>query len=187
MRRQLLILLALICASSLTALTLITSASVAGTLSGTVKDPNGAVIVGAEVAVRNEVTGETRTATTDGEGRFKIEGLAPGRYTVSIARNGFKTAERSLVIEDTRTATLEVKLEVAETRAEVGVGAKGAVAANSDPHYRALRDGAAGETYAVSNLNSQARCRHAHAAERSAELSPASIGARGYGRLCRRW
>jgi hypothetical protein len=152
MRHPLLILLTFVCTISLFTLTAFTSQSAVSTLSGTVKDPAGAVVAGAQINVRNEATGETRSATTDGEGRFKVEGLAPGRYTVSITRSGFKAAERSVTVEATRAAAVEVKLEIAETRAEVNIGAKGATAANSDPNYRALRDGAASETYTVSNL-----------------------------------
>ncbi|HZS03764.1 MAG TPA: carboxypeptidase regulatory-like domain-containing protein [Blastocatellia bacterium] len=123
-----------------------------GTVSGTVRDPNGAVVVGAPVTVRSEATGETRNATTSGQGAFKVEGLAPGSYVVSVARDGFKPAERKVTVEPSKTATLEIKLEVAETRAEVSVGAKGKVAPNAEPNYRALRDGTFTESYGVSNL-----------------------------------
>jgi hypothetical protein len=123
-----------------------------GMLSGIVKDPKGAVVPNVQIAVRNEATGEMRRATTDGEGRFKVDGLGPARYLVSISRDGFKAIERNIVIESGKTATLEVRLEIAETRAEVNVGAKGSVAANSDLNYRALRDGDIVETYEVSGL-----------------------------------
>lgn len=117
-----------------------------------VKDPAGAVVVGAQITVRNEMTNDTRTATTDVQGRFSVGGLAPGRYVVSITRQGFKTAEQSVTVEEKRTAALEIKLEIAETRDEVGVKGAGAGGANSDPNYRALRDGTFGESYSVSNL-----------------------------------
>jgi hypothetical protein len=124
----------------------------AGTISGTVRDPNNAVVTGALVTIRNEATGETRNATTSNQGAFKIEGLAPGAYLVSVSRNGFKSVERKVAVEPARAATLEIRLEVAETRAEVSVGAKGAIAPNSEANYRALRDGTFSETYAISNL-----------------------------------
>lgn len=121
-------------------------------LSGIVRDPNNAVVNGAQVSVRNEATGETRAAASDGKGEFKLENLAPGRYVVSVTRNGFKTAERSVTLEAGRPATVELKLEIAETRAEVTVGAKGTVAPNTDPNYRALRDGELSETYDVGGI-----------------------------------
>jgi len=124
----------------------------AQTISGTVKDPKGAVITGAQITVRNEATGETRTVATDGEGRFKVDGLVPGNYNLNVTQAGFKAANRSVVIENGKPAALEIKLEIAETKAEVTVGAKGAIAANADPNYRALRDAVLAETYTVSNL-----------------------------------
>ncbi|MEK7831142.1 MAG: carboxypeptidase regulatory-like domain-containing protein, partial [Acidobacteriota bacterium] len=117
-----------------------------------VKDPKNAVVTGAQISIRNEANGEVRSATTDGEGKFKAEGLVPGNYKLSVTRVGFKTAERTANIESGKNALLEIKLEIAETKAELTVGAKGAIAPNTDPNYRALRDGLPAETYSVSNL-----------------------------------
>lgn len=152
MRRHLSFSLAFACAVSLASFNAKTLQAQTGAISGTVKDPKGAVIVGAQVTIRNETTGESRSATTDGEGKIKVEGLAPGDYTVSVAQAGFKTDERSIKLEAGKPATLEIKLEIAETKAEVTVGAKGAIAPNSEPNYRALRDAVPTETYAVNNL-----------------------------------
>ncbi len=152
MRRQSLVALSIVVVLYLIPLPIVSTQSQVGTLTGVVKDPNGAVVPNAQVAVRNEATGESRTATTDKEGRFKFEGLAPGRYAAGVSREGFKTADRSVVIEIGKTATLEIKLEIAETRAEVTVGTKGSVAPNTDPNYRALRDGEIAESYDVAGL-----------------------------------
>jgi Carboxypeptidase regulatory-like domain len=151
MRSRFTILLALICALGFITSTVANSQTATGAVSGTVKDPNGAVIVGAQVAVRSQA-GESRNAVTDNEGRFRVENLAPGRYAVNISREGFKMLDREVVVDATRTASIEVRLEVAAPRAEINVGGKGAVALNSEPNYRELRDGEAFETYAVNNL-----------------------------------
>ena len=154
MRRHWLITVLLLFTLSFLSLNIVSSQSQSGSgvINGTIKDPNGAVVAGAQVNVRNEATGETRNATTDNDGRFKIDALAPGRYVVSVARSGFKSAERNISIEGGRTETVEIKLDIPETRAEVTVGAKGSVMPNSDSNYRALRDGKPGETFTVSNL-----------------------------------
>jgi len=152
MRRQWLLLLPPLFAFSLFSLKIVSSQTQNGAINGTVKDPKGDVVVGAQVAVRIEATGATRDAVTDNQGRFKIEGLASGGYKITVKRDGFKTAERDVKVESDKTATVEIKLEIAETRAEVGVGAKGSVTPNSDPNYRTLRDAKPGETYTVSNL-----------------------------------
>ena len=81
-----------------------------GSITGVVKDPAGAVISGARVTAKNEATGDTTSATTSDLGRFKIEPVAPGRYTLTIESTGFKKTERSVVVEGDRPAAVEVRL-----------------------------------------------------------------------------
>jgi Ca-activated chloride channel family protein len=58
-----------------------------GTLTGTVKDPSGAVLAGATV----EAAGPSvATALTDGRGEFRLVNLAPGSYTVTATLAGFE-------------------------------------------------------------------------------------------------
>ena len=148
MKRSLSISLILVCFLSLTSAAIV---SAAGILSGTIKDPKGAVVAGAQISVSNNTT--SRNATTDAAGRFKIEGLPPGSYKLSVSSPGFKTAEIPVVIEEARTAAVEIGLEVAGVRAEIAVPGKLGAAANSDPNYRALRDSATIENFTVSNLS----------------------------------
>ena len=63
-----------------------------GRIAGTVKDQNGAVIVGAEVSVINKATGDERKVTSDQEGYYSVSFLSPGTYRVKIAANGFNSA-----------------------------------------------------------------------------------------------
>ncbi len=153
MRRQWFITIALLFTSALLSLNVTSSqSSQSGAINGTVKDPNGAVVAGAQVAIRHEATGETRDAVTDNRGQFKVEGLATGGYKITVNRDGFKTAERVVAVESGKTATVEIKLEITETRAEIAVAAKGTITPNADTNYRALRDGDFAETYEVTNL-----------------------------------
>src|SRR5215212_6040276 len=68
--------------------------TVTGTLQGTVKDPNGAVVPGATVAIRNVETGQERTLTTNGEGFFVATYLPVGRYDVTATGQGFGSVKR---------------------------------------------------------------------------------------------
>jgi len=77
-----------------------------GSLSGTIKDQTGAVITGAQVSIRNDATGETKTASTGDDGRFKFDKLAPGAYTVSVSQTGFKPSQRTVAIEPGRPASI---------------------------------------------------------------------------------
>src|SRR5437764_2552597 len=60
-----------------------------GTITGTVTDPNGAVVKGAKVTATNVATGESHDATTGGEGSYTIPALEPGTYRVTVDASGF--------------------------------------------------------------------------------------------------
>lgn len=63
--------------------------STSGIISGTVSDPQGAVIAGASVTVRNVGTNESRAAIADGEGRFRFPNLSIGNYEITVQAKGF--------------------------------------------------------------------------------------------------
>jgi hypothetical protein len=62
-----------------------------GQITGTVKDPSGAVIAGAKLTLTS-AAGEQREATTSAEGFYRFVLLPPGAYKLVIAAPGFKTA-----------------------------------------------------------------------------------------------
>jgi carboxypeptidase family protein/peptidase M1-like protein len=152
MFRQWFIAISLLFSFSFISLGIVSSQSQTGIISGSVKDPNGAAVTGAQITVRNEATGETRNTVTNNQGQFKVDGLTPGGYKITINQPGFKTTERAVSIEGGKTATVETKLEIAETRAEITVPTKGSITPNADPNYRALREGDFAETWEVTNL-----------------------------------
>ena len=63
------------------------------TVSGTVQDPSGAVIPGAQVTLTNEATRDTRQATSNATGFFAFPALIPGTYTVKATMKGFVPKE----------------------------------------------------------------------------------------------
>ncbi len=78
-------------------------------ISGTVTDPNGAVIPGASVSITNTETGASYSVTTDSDGEFSRDGLVGGNYAVSVFASGFKRT----VFENVRPGKdLDVELEV---------------------------------------------------------------------------
>src|SRR5215469_10569830 len=51
-----------------------------GTISGTVTDPSGALISGAQITITNTATGDTRTVTSGANGDYQVVDLAIGTY-----------------------------------------------------------------------------------------------------------
>lgn len=68
------------------------SQATTGTLQGTVVDPNGAVLSGASVTVRNVNTGFERTVTSNSDGFFTAPLLPLGTYRVTTSANGFSNS-----------------------------------------------------------------------------------------------
>ncbi|HEY0005182.1 MAG TPA: carboxypeptidase-like regulatory domain-containing protein, partial [Pyrinomonadaceae bacterium] len=64
--------------------------STVGSISGTVRDPQGAVIPKAEVTITEETTGASRTVFADDDGFYSAPSLPVGLYTVSASPQGFK-------------------------------------------------------------------------------------------------
>jgi len=71
-------------------LSLCGSAQTSSSISGTVKDPTGAVIPGAKVVLSNQDNKSTRSLKSNGEGFFYIAGVPAGIYEVSISSKGFE-------------------------------------------------------------------------------------------------
>src|SRR6266508_3809029 len=111
--------------------------SAGGRIEGKVTDPKGAAVAGASVTITEEVTNQTFTAVTDSQGRYKVEGLPTGVYTVVISAPGFGEARKeSVKLEDGATVPVDLRLEVAAVEASVTVAV---MKANSDPVYQQLR------------------------------------------------
>ena len=82
-------------------------------LSGTVVDPNGAVVAGATVTARDSATGLTRTVTADDSGAYRFIGLPPSDYQVTVEASSFKkTVISPIRLTVGQNAELEIKLEV---------------------------------------------------------------------------
>ena len=87
--------------------------SVDATLSGSVKDQQGAVVPGANVTVTDLATRLERRVTTNDNGQFVVPLLPPATYNVSIERQGFATVEVSdvtLNTNDRRSLNVELKV-----------------------------------------------------------------------------
>src|SRR5881392_2953448 len=81
-----------------------------GRIAGTVKDQNGALIIGAKVKVIREDTGEAHQTTTNGVGSYSVSSLAPGNYQVTITSRSFAPAHLAITVVITETTTKDAQL-----------------------------------------------------------------------------
>jgi hypothetical protein len=96
-----------------------------GSMSGTVTDPNAAVVPGAKVVALHEPTqSEFNTVTTDA-GLYVFPTLPVGPYTISVTQPGFKKlVQTGVEIRVNLRQTLDLKLEIGEVSQSVEVKAE---------------------------------------------------------------
>ncbi len=105
-----------------------------GSIAGTVRDAQQAVIPGAEITITNEATNISRKGVTSGVGAFYFGALQRGPYRVTIELTGFKKWSGTLLLQVGQDAVLSPVLEVGEISAVVEVtGATPTIATESSP------------------------------------------------------
>jgi len=95
-----------------------------GTIQGTVTDTNGANVPGANVEIKNLETNLTRSLTTDDGGRFVALALPPGKYSVTVSKQGFATAvAESLDLTVGQALNLPVGMKISGVQERVTITA----------------------------------------------------------------
>ena len=93
-------------------------------ISGIVKDADGAPVSGAAVTVRNQDTGAVRTVTTDDRGDYRAISLPIGRQQIEAEKKGFKAAVRTgITLDVNQDVTVNLTLEVGDVSQSVTVTA----------------------------------------------------------------
>src|SRR5882672_2966490 len=93
-----------------------------GTIQGTVTDANGAIVPGANVEIKNLETNLSRSLTTDDGGRFVALGLPPGKYSVTVSKQGFATAvAEQLDLTVGQALNLPVAMKISGVEARVTI------------------------------------------------------------------
>src|SRR5262249_19067206 len=91
------------------------SAQVGGSVSGTVKDPTGAVVPGVTVTATNTVLNTMFNTVTDGQGLYSFPKLAVGKYDLTLQIEGFKPQKRTGIQVDADSALqINATLELGE-------------------------------------------------------------------------
>jgi hypothetical protein len=83
-----------------------------GRISGTIIDPNGAVVKGANIKATNLDTNASYNTTSGDAGEYAFQLLPPGRYRVEAVASGFQKISAEAVVNITQTTTVDIPLAV---------------------------------------------------------------------------
>ena len=93
-----------------------------GEIRGTVTDPTGGTVPKATVTVEDAEKGIRRTAATETDGAFRVTGLPPASYSVTVETSGFqKEIRKDVVVNVGQTLILDFHLQLASATAHVEV------------------------------------------------------------------
>ena len=91
-------------------------------ITGTVKDTSGSVVVDARIQVRHLATSRTRSTLTDANGLYRVPLLEVGRYEVTAALEGFKSSRHEdVILELDREAVVDHILPIGDLSESVVV------------------------------------------------------------------
>jgi Carboxypeptidase regulatory-like domain len=95
-----------------------------GVIEGTVTDPSGAVVAGAQVTVTNTDTGYQRQVPTDSNGFYRAVLLPLGTYSVTVEQSGFaKTLVKDVPVTMGASTRIDARLKIAAPGTEISVTA----------------------------------------------------------------
>lgn len=89
---------------------------------GTISDSAGALVPGAKVTLKDLETAKVQETTTSEEGFYRIIGLAPGRYELTVEKTGYKKSlAENVTVSAEVVQGLDVILEIGEVTAVVTI------------------------------------------------------------------
>jgi len=112
------ILLFWVCSLGLTA---VVNAQTGGSISGTVLDPSGGVVVKATVEIHNPVSGYDRSAVTDSTGSFSFPNVPFNPYHLTVSAAGFAPYVQDVEARSTVPVNLKINLQLAGATATITV------------------------------------------------------------------
>ena len=95
-----------------------------GTITGTITDPSGAPLSGANVRLKNEATGEPKQVTSGSEGNYIFSQIPPGSYEITAELAGFrKSVINGAVLRVNQTLETNFAMQLGEVTQTVEVTA----------------------------------------------------------------
>lgn len=122
----------------------------ADSISGTIADPSGALIPGAQIEITGGDLAAPLVLSSNTSGSFSSPDLKPGTYTLRVTRDGFEPLVKTVELKG--GVKLQLSLAIARQRAEVTVPGKSGIYANSDAVYQSLRYLGPGTTFRFDNV-----------------------------------
>ena len=95
-----------------------------GKITGTVKDPDGAVVSGANVSLLHTNRAVLGAAVSDAEGRFTLDNIEPGDYQLNVERNGFVQHRSAVRVTQGDTQNVSVVLQLTPIAEQVTITAE---------------------------------------------------------------
>ena len=92
-----------------------------GAISGTVLDPSGAVVAGAEVKLRRPAAALELTARSDAAGVFRFDSLAPGEYQLLATASTFSVENQRITLKSAEQRSVQITLHPGSFTEEVTV------------------------------------------------------------------
>src|SRR3982075_678738 len=117
-RTLLLFVRALICGLVLLFAITTASAQFKAGIQGTVTDTAGGLVPEAKITLVNTETGKTQETTASGEGFYRLSGLAPAKYKLTVEKTGYKTKVfDNVAVNAEAVQGIDVQLEVGDVSA----------------------------------------------------------------------
>jgi hypothetical protein len=108
-----------------------------GTVTGTVTDPEGAVVAGASVTLTNVATGVSRASITNGEGLYRFDAVDPGTYKIAFQVSGFAILENTdVIVSANQTAVVDAGLKLGAVETSVSVVENAGIVLQTDSPVR---------------------------------------------------
>jgi hypothetical protein len=98
----------------------------AGTVSGTVTDPNNAIVPNATVTIENAITGYTQTINTGSDGAFRFNNVPFNNYVLTVSATGFSPAKQTLNVRTSVPISLTIPVTVGGATETVTITGGGA-------------------------------------------------------------
>lgn len=96
--------------------------AVSGNIIGTVTDPSGAAVSGAQITIGNVGTGISTQTTTNESGNYTAPNLPAGNYTITITAPGFqKFVQQNVPVNVSQSIRVDASLQVGQATEEITV------------------------------------------------------------------